>query len=67
MGNFEDGYSWRTSVDVFRLPNESLDSSKNLPMEKLLLHVEVGWTSRGSEKKVTLDTVKNVLRESSKS
>lgn len=67
MGNFEDGYGWHASVDVFRLPDESQDSSKNLIMEKLLLHVEVGWTSRGSEKKVTLDTVKNVLRESSKS
>jgi prepilin-type N-terminal cleavage/methylation domain-containing protein len=66
-GKFEDGNTWHTSVETFRLPNEALDSSKDLPMERMLLRVEVTWNSRGTEKKVQLQSLKNVLKASSKS
>lgn len=66
-GRFDDGTTWRTSVETFRLPGEALDSSKNLPMEKMILRVEVTWNSRGTEKKVQLQSIKNVLKGSSKS
>jgi len=66
-GRFDDGVNWRATVEVFRLPNEPPDSSKNLPMEKMLFRVEVSWTSHGSEKNVQLESIKNILQESSKS
>lgn len=66
-GRFDDGMTWQTSVQAFRLPGEALDSSKNLPMEKMILRVEVTWNSRGSEKKVQLQSIKNVRKGSSKS
>ncbi|MGB7624930.1 MAG: prepilin-type N-terminal cleavage/methylation domain-containing protein [Terriglobia bacterium] len=66
-GKFEDGTTWHTSVETLRLPNEALDSSKDLPMERMLLRVEVTWNSRGTEKRVQLQSIKNVLKGSSKS
>lgn len=66
-GRFEDGASWRASADLYRPPDESAAPPSPLPFERMLLHVEVFWTSRGSEKKVQLESIKNVLRESSKS
>lgn len=66
-GRFEDGASWRTSADIYRPPIESVTLPTSLPFERMLLHVEVSWTSRGSEKKVQIESIKNVLRESSKS
>jgi prepilin-type N-terminal cleavage/methylation domain-containing protein len=66
QGRFDDDTTWRSSVEVFRLPGEALDSSNYLPMEKMILRVEVTWNSRGSEKKVQLQSIKNVLKGSSK-
>ena len=66
-GHLDDGATWHSSVESYRLPGEALDSSKNLPMEKMILRVEVTWNSRGSEKKVQLQSIKNVLKGSSKS
>jgi len=66
-GRFEDGATWHASVDVFRSPGEALDSSKDLPFEKMLLRVEVAWGPRGSEKTVQIQSIKNVLKGSSKS
>jgi prepilin-type N-terminal cleavage/methylation domain-containing protein len=66
-GRFEDGSTWHTAVEIFRAPDEALDSSQDLPFERMLLRVEVTWDSRGTEKKVQLQSIKNVLKGSSKS
>jgi prepilin-type N-terminal cleavage/methylation domain-containing protein len=66
-GHFEDGASWAAAADPFAPPDEPVDSTKNLALQRMLLRVEVRWTSHGIEKKLQLQTVKNVLKASSKS
>lgn len=66
-GKFDDGTAWRATVDFFHPPEVAADHPPAPPFDPILLHVEVTWTSRGVERKVQLDSLKNVPRESSKS
>ena len=66
-GRFGDGAPWATAADPFQPPDESPDATKNMTLQRMLLRVEVRWTSHGTEKKLQLETIKNVFKPSSNS
>jgi general secretion pathway protein I len=66
-GRFDDGATWHASVEPFVSPGEVIDPARPMRMQRMLLRVEVTWSSRGSPKKVQLQTIKNVISQSSKS
>lgn len=67
-GRFDDGATWQASSEVYRSPDETSESANNLPLVRMLLRVEVRWQSRGgTERHVEIQSLKNILRESSKS
>ncbi len=67
QGQFEDGYAWTASVKPYQPSDEDDDSLKSMNLRRVLLQVEVQWKSHGGERRVQLETIKNVLKESSKS
>ena len=67
QGRFGDGATWTAAADPFQPPDESPDATQNMRVQRMLLRVEVHWTSHGTQKTVQLETVENVLKPSSKS
>ncbi len=66
-GYLEDGTHWQAAAIPLFSPGETPDSVKNLGIQRMLLNVEVTWKSRGSDRHLQIQTIKNVLKGSSKS
>ncbi|MDD5544814.1 MAG: prepilin-type N-terminal cleavage/methylation domain-containing protein [Acidobacteriia bacterium] len=67
-GTFDDGAIWQASSEIYHSASESAESTDNLPLVRMLLRVQVTWRSRGgTERHVEIQSLKNILRESSKS
>jgi prepilin-type N-terminal cleavage/methylation domain-containing protein len=66
-GRFDDGAVWHATAEPYLSPDELPDSPHNLPIVRMLLRVKVTWQFRGAPRQVELQSLKNILRKSSKS
>jgi general secretion pathway protein I len=62
-GAFDDGYTWRTRVDNYEIPEKEAGENDMLRFELVQLTVTVGWDAGGQARQVELSTLKTVKKE----
>ena len=62
-GAFDDGYTWRTQIDSYDVPEKQAGENDMLSFELLQLTVIIGWEAGGQTRQFELSTLKAVKKK----